>query len=59
MDLSEEDAAKLIENRVNFKLYAAEQHLNNLKTLNQNGISIRQFREEFVGKWRLNPFCFI
>lgn len=32
MDLSEEDATKLIENRVNFKLYAAEQHLNNLKT---------------------------
>jgi Cthe_2314-like HEPN len=58
MDLSEEDATKLIENRVNFKLYAAEQHLNNLKTLNQNGVSIRQYRGRVPLEMEIECFLF-
>jgi hypothetical protein len=58
MDLSEEDASKLLENRVNFKLYTAEQHLNSLKTLNQNGISIRQFRGRVPWEMEIESFLF-
>jgi hypothetical protein len=32
-DISEEEARELMENRVKFKIYAAEQHLMNLKIL--------------------------
>jgi Cthe_2314-like HEPN len=58
MDLSEEDASKLLENRVNFKLYNAEQHLNNLKTLNQNGISMRQYRGRVTWEMEIESFLF-
>jgi Cthe_2314-like HEPN len=48
-DLSEEDAKQLIESRVKFKLYAAEQHLESLKILEQNGSSMQSFKERVKG----------
>ena len=36
-DISEDEAGRLIENRTEFKLYAAKQHLKNLKNLEQDG----------------------
>jgi hypothetical protein len=38
--LSAEAARKLLEDRIEFKLYAAEQNLKNLKFLDQNGVGI-------------------
>ena len=34
-DMSEQDASQLLDNRMKFKIYAAEHHLKNLKTLEQ------------------------
>jgi hypothetical protein len=40
-DISEDEAGKLLANRTEFKLYAVEQHLNNLKMLEQKGSNMR------------------
>jgi hypothetical protein len=42
-DISENEAGRLIENRTQFKLYAAEQHLKNLENLEQDGSSTMHF----------------
>jgi hypothetical protein len=39
-NISEEEAIELMENRVKFKLNAAEQHLNNLKDIEQSGTTM-------------------
>jgi hypothetical protein len=43
--ISEDEAGRLIENRMEFKLYAAKQHLKNLKILEQNGSSMLSSKE--------------
>ena len=57
-DISEEDATELIENRVKFKLYAAEQHLKNLKKLEQDGSSMQSFKERVCWEMEIEPFLF-
>lgn len=48
-DLSEDEAGRLIENRTESKMYAAEQRLNNLKRLEQKGSNMRLFKESSLG----------
>jgi hypothetical protein len=43
-DLSEDEVGRLIENRTEFKLYAAEQHFKNLENLEQDGSTMRSFK---------------
>jgi hypothetical protein len=57
-DLSEEEAIELMENRVKFKLYAAEQHLSNLNRLEQNGSSMRFFKERVRWEMEIESFLF-
>jgi hypothetical protein len=57
-DISEEEARELMENRVKFKLYAAEQHLKNLKNLEQNGSSMRFFKERVRWEMEIESFLF-
>jgi hypothetical protein len=56
-DISSDDAKELLENRVKFKLYAAQQHLNNLKILQQNNESIRSFQGRIP--WEIEIECFL
>lgn len=57
-DISEEQARELIENRTKFKLYAAQQHLNNLKMLEQKGSSARFFKERIHWEMEIESFLF-
>jgi hypothetical protein len=57
-DISEDEAGKLLENRTKFKLFAAEQHLNNLKRLEQEGSSMRFFRERVRWEMEIESFLF-
>jgi hypothetical protein len=57
-DLSEDEAGKLLENRTEFKLYAAEQHLNNLKRFEQEGSNIRFSKERVRWELEIESFLF-
>jgi hypothetical protein len=57
-DISEEEAGRLIENRTEFKLYAAEQYLNNLKRLEQKGSNMRLFKERVHWEMEIESFLF-
>jgi hypothetical protein len=57
-DISEDEAGRLIENRTEFKLYAAEQHLNNLKRLEQKGSNMRLFKERVHWEMEIESFLF-
>jgi len=57
-EISEDEAGKLIENRTEFKLYAAEQHLNNLKRLEQKGSNMRLFKERVHWEMEIESFLF-
>ncbi|MFZ0510951.1 MAG: hypothetical protein WAM14_05045, partial [Candidatus Nitrosopolaris sp.] len=57
-DISEEEALELIENRVKFKLYAAEQHLKNLKILEQDGSNMQSFKEGVRWEMEIESFLF-
>ena len=56
-DISSEDAKELLENNVKYKLYAAQQHLNNLKILRQNHESTRSFQGRLP--WEVEIECFL
>jgi hypothetical protein len=58
IDISEEEALELIENRVKFKLYAAEQHLKNLKILEQDGSNMQSFKERVRWEMEIESFLF-
>jgi hypothetical protein len=57
-DISEDEATKLIEDRMEFKLYVADQHLNNLKRLEQKCSNIRLFKERILWEMEIEPFMF-
>ena len=57
-DLSEEQAGELIENRMEFKLYAAKQHLKNLRNLEQEGGSIGFSKERVRWEMEIESFLF-
>jgi hypothetical protein len=57
-DLSEEEARELMENRVKFKLYAAEQHLKNLIIFEQKGSNMRLFKERVHWEMEIESFLF-
>src|SRR6185312_13898611 len=57
-DISSEHAQQLLEDRVKFKLYAAEQHLNELKNIKQKHGSIRKSPEILV-KAEMEIDCFL
>jgi hypothetical protein len=57
-EISEDEARRLIENRTEFKLYAAEQHLNNLKRLEQRGSDMRLFKERVHWEMEIESFLF-
>jgi hypothetical protein len=46
--LSSEDAKKLLQDRVQFKLYAAKQHLENVRILDKDGESINAYPQTRV-----------
>jgi hypothetical protein len=56
--LSSEDAKELIDDRVGFKLYTAEQHLRNLEPLDQNGTGINSSWQSRV-YWEAEVECFL
>jgi hypothetical protein len=56
--ISEDEAERLIENRTEFKLYAAEQHLNNLKRLEHKGSNMRLFKERVHWEMEIESFLF-
>ena len=51
------NAQELIENRVKFKLYAAEHHLKNLKALEKGNESMLHFEGRI--KWEVEIECFL
>ena len=57
-DILEDEAGRLIENRTEFKLYAAEQHLNNLKRLEHKGSNMRLFKERVLWEMEIESFLF-
>jgi hypothetical protein len=57
-DLSEDEAGRLIENRMESKMYAAEQRLNNLKRLEQKGSNMRLFKERVHWEMEIESFLF-
>jgi hypothetical protein len=57
-DLSEDEAGRLIENRTESKMYAAEQRLNNLKRLEQKGSNMRLFKERVHWEMEIESFLF-
>jgi hypothetical protein len=56
-DMSEQQASQLLENRVEFKIYAAEHHLKNLKTLEQRGSTMQSSKERLL--WEIEIECFL
>jgi hypothetical protein len=58
-NLSESDASALLDDRVKFKLYAAEQELNSLKELEKNGLGISS--PSFVARlmWEMKIECLL
>jgi hypothetical protein len=57
-DISEDEAGKLLENRTEFKLYAAQQHLNNLKMLEQKGSNMRLSKERVRWEMEIESLLF-
>jgi hypothetical protein len=57
-NISEKEATELNENSVKFKSHAAEQHLKNLKILEQNGSTMPFFKERFRWEMEIESFLF-
>jgi hypothetical protein len=57
-DISEDEARKLIENRTEFKLYAAAQHLKNLKNIEQSGTTMHSPKGRIEWEMEIESFLF-
>jgi len=57
-EMSEEEAGRLLENRMEFKLYVAKRHLNNLRRFEQEGSSMPFFKERVRWEMEIESFLF-
>jgi hypothetical protein len=57
-EISEDEAGKLIENRTQFKLYAAEQHLKNLTNLERDGTTMHSSKGRVHWEMEIESFLF-
>lgn len=60
-NLSESGASALLDDRVSFKLYAAEQELNSIRELEENGLGLSSpsFVARVDTKIRYNRICIV
>jgi hypothetical protein len=57
-DLSQQESEELIRNRTKFKLYAAQQHLKNLKNLEQSGTTMHSPKGRVEWEMEIESFLF-